>query len=69
MQERIYDDFVTQFSKKIQELVVGNGMEPNVTMGPLINENAVEKVNVIFFLLSVFYYFVFSYFLQFMCLE
>nr|XP_042912627.1 succinate-semialdehyde dehydrogenase, mitochondrial-like [Parasteatoda tepidariorum] len=45
VQEEIYDEFVAQFSKKMQTFVVGNGMDPNVNIGPLINEIAVEKAD------------------------
>lgn len=40
----IYAAFVKLFSKKIKELKVGPGWEPDVAIGPLINEEAIEKV-------------------------
>ena len=40
----IYDDFVARLVEKVRDFTVGNGLEDGVTMGPLINEAAVEKV-------------------------
>ncbi|KAG8198043.1 hypothetical protein JTE90_001878 [Oedothorax gibbosus] len=46
VQEDVYDEFCKELTKVMQnQLVVGNGMDSNVTVGPLINENAVKKVN------------------------
>lgn len=44
VQEGIYDAFVTKFRTAIATLKVGNGLEPGVTQGPLINAAAVAKV-------------------------
>jgi succinate-semialdehyde dehydrogenase / glutarate-semialdehyde dehydrogenase len=43
-QEGIYDDFVSRLAKKVMDLKVGNGVEVGVVQGPLINMDAVEKV-------------------------
>jgi len=43
-QERVYDDFVSRLAQKVMELKVGNGVEVGVNQGPLINPDAVEKV-------------------------
>ena len=44
----IHADIYAQFAQKMQlamtQLVVGNGIDPDVTIGPLINEAAVVKV-------------------------
>uniref|UniRef100_A0A2K6VJ94 Aldedh domain-containing protein n=2 Tax=Onchocerca TaxID=6281 RepID=A0A2K6VJ94_ONCVO len=40
----IYDSFVEKIKHAMAELITGNGMQPNVTQGPLINERAVQKV-------------------------
>lgn len=41
----IHDQFVSKFTKTIKdELVLGSGMDPRVNIGPLINEQAVMKV-------------------------
>lgn len=40
----VYADFVKIFTKKIKALKVGAGWEQDVTIGPLINEKAVEKI-------------------------
>lgn len=42
--DSIYDEFVNQFSLKIEKLIVGNGAEEGVDIGPLIEDSAVEKV-------------------------
>lgn len=45
MQEEVYDKFCVELAKVMQsQLIVGNGMDAKVTVGPLINENAVKKV-------------------------
>jgi len=43
-QDGIYDDFVSKLAKKVMDLKVGNGVEVGVVQGPLINMDAVEKV-------------------------
>jgi succinate-semialdehyde dehydrogenase/glutarate-semialdehyde dehydrogenase len=44
VQENIHDDFVAALKVAIQELKVGNGLDPASKQGPLINEAAVAKV-------------------------
>lgn len=44
IQDGVYDQFVEKFSAAVEQLKVGNGMEPGVTQGPLINTAAIEKV-------------------------
>ena len=43
-QAGIHDEFVARFSKAIAELKVGDGSAEGVTVGPLINDEAVAKV-------------------------
>lgn len=45
VQEGIYDDFVKALAAKVSELKVGYGLEKGVTMGPLINDRAVNDVD------------------------
>jgi succinate-semialdehyde dehydrogenase / glutarate-semialdehyde dehydrogenase len=44
VQAGIYDAFVEKFARKVSELKVGNGAESGVMQGPLINMEAVDKV-------------------------
>jgi succinate-semialdehyde dehydrogenase/glutarate-semialdehyde dehydrogenase len=44
VQDAIYDKFAEMLKKKIEVQVVGDGMEKGVTLGPLIDGAAVEKV-------------------------
>ena len=44
IQEQVYADFVSKFVAAVKKLKVGNGRDPDVTIGPLINSAAVEKV-------------------------
>ncbi len=44
VQDGVYDAFAEKLRKAVEELKVGNGMEPGVTQGPLINADAVAKV-------------------------
>jgi succinate-semialdehyde dehydrogenase / glutarate-semialdehyde dehydrogenase len=41
---RIVEPFTAAFVEAAQKLVIGNGMEPNVQMGPLANERRVQAV-------------------------
>uniref|UniRef100_A0A0N4ZDJ6 Aldedh domain-containing protein n=1 Tax=Parastrongyloides trichosuri TaxID=131310 RepID=A0A0N4ZDJ6_PARTI len=42
--EKVHDEFVEKLTTQIQKLKVGYGLDEGITFGPLINENAVEKV-------------------------
>lgn len=44
VQEGIYEAFAGRLAEAVGALVVGNGMDPGVTQGPLISEAAVLKV-------------------------
>ena len=44
VQEGVYDTFVSKLAAKVAELKVGNGFEPGVMQGPLIDADALAKV-------------------------
>ena len=44
VQEGVYDAFVTKLAARVGQLRVGYGMDEGVTVGPLIDEAAVAKV-------------------------
>lgn len=44
VQSSVYDTFAEKLAAQISDLKVGDGMEPGVTQGPLIDSPAVEKV-------------------------
>jgi succinate-semialdehyde dehydrogenase/glutarate-semialdehyde dehydrogenase len=44
VQEGVYDAFAAKLKAAVEALKVGPGMEPGVTQGPLINADAVAKV-------------------------
>ncbi|WP_176593217.1 MULTISPECIES: succinate-semialdehyde dehydrogenase [Sphingobium] len=44
-QDKIYDAFVAKLTEAVNGMKVGNGFEAGVTIGPLINGKAVEKVS------------------------
>jgi succinate-semialdehyde dehydrogenase/glutarate-semialdehyde dehydrogenase len=44
VQDGVYDAFAQKLTAAVAKLKVGNGMEPGVNQGPLIEEKAVEKV-------------------------
>jgi succinate-semialdehyde dehydrogenase/glutarate-semialdehyde dehydrogenase len=44
VQDKVYDAFAEKLAAKVQALKVGPGTDPGVTIGPLIDENAVAKV-------------------------
>jgi succinate-semialdehyde dehydrogenase/glutarate-semialdehyde dehydrogenase len=43
VQEGVYDAFVARFAEAVRAMKVGDGMEPNTSIGPLIDANAVRK--------------------------
>jgi succinate-semialdehyde dehydrogenase/glutarate-semialdehyde dehydrogenase len=44
VQDGVYDRFADKLVAAVAKLKVGNGVEPDVTQGPLIDEKAVQKV-------------------------
>jgi succinate-semialdehyde dehydrogenase / glutarate-semialdehyde dehydrogenase len=44
VQEKVYDEFVSKFSAKVQAMQVGNGFDKGVTQGPMIEPSAIDKV-------------------------
>jgi len=44
VQDAVYDTFVERLAAKVKGIKVGNGFEPGVAQGPLIDDNAVAKV-------------------------
>ena len=42
--KKVQDEFVEKFAKAIEKIKLGNGMEPGVTQGPLIEPAALTKV-------------------------
>jgi succinate-semialdehyde dehydrogenase len=44
VQASIHDQFVEKLGAAMKKLTTGHGMDKNVTLGPLINKKAVEKV-------------------------
>lgn len=45
VQRGIHDRFLERFAARVQALKVGNGLEPGVEIGPLIDEAAIAKVS------------------------
>lgn len=44
VQSGIYDEFIEKFKSAVEHLNVGNGLNEDVDIGPLINEKGLEKV-------------------------
>lgn len=44
VQEGIYDEFVAEFTKKVKEQVVGDGMDPKTHLGPVVNKDQYERI-------------------------
>jgi succinate-semialdehyde dehydrogenase/glutarate-semialdehyde dehydrogenase len=44
VQDKVYDEFVEKFSRAVASLKVGNGLDKDVQIGPLINEKGLSKV-------------------------
>ncbi len=43
VQEEVYPEFLQRFTQKARELKVGDGLEPGVQVGPLINQEGLNK--------------------------
>ncbi|MGR5470265.1 aldehyde dehydrogenase family protein, partial [Vibrio astriarenae] len=43
--DAIYDEFMNRYSTAVSNLVVGNGLDSETDIGPLINDRAVKKVS------------------------
>src|SRR4051794_12065430 len=44
VQAPVYDEFVRRLTEAVVELKVGSGLDPDVKVGPLIEQQAIEKV-------------------------
>jgi succinate-semialdehyde dehydrogenase / glutarate-semialdehyde dehydrogenase len=44
VQAGVYDAFIAKLTAAVQKLPVGDGMQPGVLIGPLINQDAVDKM-------------------------
>lgn len=44
LHEKIKDKFIKQLSKKVKALTVGNGLDEQTDIGPLINADAIQKI-------------------------
>ncbi|HBZ42837.1 MAG TPA: succinate-semialdehyde dehydrogenase (NADP(+)) [Maritimibacter sp.] len=44
VQEGVYDAFAEKFAKAVSELKVGDGLDSDTDLGPLVSEGAVDKV-------------------------
>jgi len=44
VQDKVYDAFAAKLKAAVEELVVGNGADDGVSVGPLINQAAIQKV-------------------------
>jgi succinate-semialdehyde dehydrogenase/glutarate-semialdehyde dehydrogenase len=42
--DKVYDAFAAKLAERVAKFKVGNGLEPGVTIGPLIDDAAVKKV-------------------------
>jgi len=44
VQDGVYDTFVQKLAAKVKAIRVGNGFEAGVTQGPMIDDNAIAKI-------------------------
>src|SRR5690606_28461125 len=44
VQDGVYDEFVRRLAERVAAMPIGNGFEPGVLQGPLIDDDAVAKV-------------------------
>ncbi|KAJ8933943.1 hypothetical protein NQ318_008697 [Aromia moschata] len=45
IQDNIYDSFITALLNQVEQLKIGDGMQPNIQLGPLINDAQFHKVS------------------------
>ena len=45
VQRDVAEPFLAELTKRVKGMTAGNGMEPNVRIGPLINQAAIDKVS------------------------
>src|SRR5699024_12171151 len=45
VEDSIHDDFVTAIKKRVENIVLGNGMDDQTEMGPLISKEHLNKVS------------------------
>ncbi|NHH99327.1 MULTISPECIES: NAD-dependent succinate-semialdehyde dehydrogenase [Oceanimonas] len=45
--DAVYDEFLEKFTARVAELRVGNGLEQNTDIGPMITRRAIEGMNVL----------------------
>ena len=45
VQKNIVDEFVATFQQRVSQMRAGNGMEQGVSIGPLVNQAAIDKVD------------------------
>src|ERR671931_1441870 len=45
IQSEVYDDFVTRLIKQVESLKVGDPLDPTTDVGPLIDHDALERVD------------------------
>lgn len=45
VQESVLDPFLSHFKEELSKLKIGNGLDEGVDIGPLIDQNAIDKVN------------------------
>lgn len=44
VQETVYDEFVNRYTEEVRKQRIGVGTDEGISLGPLINEDAIEKV-------------------------
>jgi len=45
VQDGVYEAFAAKLSARVNAMTVGNGVQPGVSIGPMINRAAVDKIN------------------------
>lgn len=44
VQEQVYDEFIGKFCEQIKKIKIGDGFEPGVTLGPIINKKQFDRI-------------------------
>lgn len=45
VQDKVYDEFLLKLTNKVKQIKMGDGLDPNVQLGPLINDAQLHKIS------------------------
>lgn len=55
VQSNIYDIFISNLIEAVSKLKCGNGLDKDVTLGPIINQNSLDKVLFNYYVIELYF--------------